>query len=113
MGWLHCHVLGHSLGGAISSMLACAAPERVAKLALVEALGPLAGAPRSAAERLRQAVSARRALRSKPQRHFPDLFTAVRERVQHGRASGRERGGRYGLVSVVADSFKKTKEEHK
>ncbi|MDP1699184.1 MAG: alpha/beta hydrolase [Xanthomonadaceae bacterium] len=82
IGWARCHLLGHSLGGAISSMLACAAPERVEKLALIEALGPLAGAPGSAAERLRQAVSERRALRSKQLRTFPDIFTAVRARVQ-------------------------------
>jgi len=82
LGWPRCHVLGHSLGGAISSMLACAARERVEKLALIEALGPLAGAPGSAAERLRQAVRERRALRSKQLRTFPDIFTAVRARVQ-------------------------------
>lgn len=82
LGWSQCHVLGHSLGGAISSMLACAAPERVQKLLLIEALGPLAGAPGSAVARLRQAVSERRALRSKQLRTFPDIFTAVRARVQ-------------------------------
>lgn len=82
LGWSQCHVLGHSLGGAISSMLACAVPERVQKLLLIEALGPLAGAPGSALARLRLAVSERRALRSKQLRTFPDIFTAVRARVQ-------------------------------
>jgi len=82
LGWARCHVLGHSLGGAISSLLACAAPERIERLALIEALGPLSGAPGSAAERLRQAVRERRALAGKQLRVFPDIATAVRARMQ-------------------------------
>lgn len=81
LGWARCHVLGHSLGGAISSLLACAAPERVERLALIEALGPLAGAPGSAAERLRQALRDRRAIAAKQLRVFPDIATAMRARM--------------------------------
>lgn len=81
LGWSHCHLLGHSLGGAICTLLACAVPERVDRLALIEALGPLAGAPGSAVQRLRQAVAERRALAGKQLRVFPDIATAVRARV--------------------------------
>lgn len=81
LGWARCHLLGHSLGGAICSLLACAVPERVQRMALIEALGPLAGAPGSAVERLRQAVAGRRALAGKQLRVFPDIATAVRARV--------------------------------
>lgn len=82
LGWARCHVLGHSLGGAICTLLACAVPERIERLALIEALGPLASAPGSAAQRLRQAVSERRAMIGKQLRVFPDIATAVRARMQ-------------------------------
>lgn len=60
LGWSRANLLGHSLGGAIASCVAACAPERVQRLALIEALGPLAGAPGEAGERLRAAVKARR-----------------------------------------------------
>lgn len=41
MGWQHCHVVGHSLGGAIAPMLAVAKPDCVQSLTLIEATGPL------------------------------------------------------------------------
>jgi pimeloyl-ACP methyl ester carboxylesterase len=41
LGWQRFGLLGHSLGGAIASMLAAATPERVERLLLIEALGPM------------------------------------------------------------------------
>jgi pimeloyl-ACP methyl ester carboxylesterase len=41
LGWKRFSLLGHSLGGAVASMLAAAAPERVERLLLIEALGPM------------------------------------------------------------------------
>ena len=43
LGWHQADLLGHSMGGAIASFVAAAAPSRVRRLALVEALGPVAG----------------------------------------------------------------------
>ena len=80
LGWAHADWLGHSMGGAIASMVAAAAPERVRRLALIEALGPLAGEPAGAAARLADAVAARRALRERPPRRIPDLDAAVAAR---------------------------------
>ena len=40
LDWQKAHLLGHSLGGALASVLAAGAPERIASLALIEALGP-------------------------------------------------------------------------
>ncbi|MFA5683777.1 MAG: alpha/beta hydrolase [Lysobacteraceae bacterium] len=60
LGWPRCHLLGHSLGGAVASTLAAACPQRVDHLLLIEALGPLAGTPGKAAEALRQGIEARR-----------------------------------------------------
>jgi pimeloyl-ACP methyl ester carboxylesterase len=78
LGWSRANLLGHSMGGAIATLVAAAAPERVERLALIEALGPIAGIAEEAGTRLRQAVTARRALDSnKSARVIADLQTAV------------------------------------
>jgi pimeloyl-ACP methyl ester carboxylesterase len=89
LGWERFAVLGHSMGAAIGSILAAAAPERVARFVAIEALGALADAEEHTAQRLREAVVARRALRGKALRVFPDVDTAVRARMQ---ASGLDEG---------------------
>jgi pimeloyl-ACP methyl ester carboxylesterase len=60
LGWERAVLLGHSMGGGIASLVAAAVPERVERLALIEALGPIGGRVEDAVPRLRQAVVARR-----------------------------------------------------
>jgi pimeloyl-ACP methyl ester carboxylesterase len=72
------------MGAAIGSILCAAAPERVARFVAIEALGALADAEDHTAARLRESVAARRALRGKSLRVFPDIDTAVRARMQAG-----------------------------
>ena len=79
--WPKAHLLGHSLGGALASVLAAGAPERVASLALIEALGPPPWPGDHAAERLAKAIAGRRKPLSAP-RLIPDIETAVRARLQ-------------------------------
>ncbi|MBP6595961.1 MAG: alpha/beta fold hydrolase [Arenimonas sp.] len=81
LGWDQADLLGHSMGGAIACALAAAAPGRVRRLALVEALGPVAGDPTAAGQRLRDAVAARRAWRPRAARVIADLDTAVAARL--------------------------------
>lgn len=59
LGWSSAHWLGHSLGGALLSLLAAAHPERVERLVLIESLGPLAGTAERATEQLRRALADR------------------------------------------------------
>ncbi|MBN8213643.1 MAG: alpha/beta hydrolase [Xanthomonadales bacterium] len=82
LGWERFAVLGHSMGGAIASMLATAAPERIEHLFLIEALGPLSGSEDSTASRLRDSVTQRRALDGKRKRVFTDPDVAVQARMQ-------------------------------
>jgi len=82
LGWSRFSVLGHSMGGAIASLLAAAAPERIERLFLIEALGPLSATETSTAERLADAVAKRRALEGKRKRVFTDPEIAVLARMQ-------------------------------
>jgi pimeloyl-ACP methyl ester carboxylesterase len=82
LNWQQAHLLGHSMGGAIATIVAASAPERVNKLLLIEALGPISGVAEEAGPRLRQAVKARRSLpNDKIARVIPDLETAVSARL--------------------------------
>ena len=82
LGWDRFALLGHSMGAAIGSIVAAAAPERITRFVAIEALGALADREDRTATRLRESLAARRALRDKRLRVFPDLDTAVRARMQ-------------------------------
>lgn len=75
-------LLGHSLGGAISSVLAAAAPDRIEELWLIEALGPMSTEPAKGLPVLRQAVIDRAGVAAKNLRVFPTLELAVAARRQ-------------------------------
>lgn len=75
-------LIGHSMGGAIASLLAAAYPERIDHLVLIEALGPLARPSAVAADDLRRAIDARLALDEKQLKVHPDRASAVRLRMQ-------------------------------
>lgn len=104
LGWRRCTLLGHSLGGAVASVLAGACPERVDRLALVEALGPLparAGeAPAQFAEYCRRA----RALDPARVPRYETLQEAVDARV---RATGMTRAAAQPIVerAVKPDEY--------
>ena len=87
LGWERFRLLGHSLGGAIASVMAAAMPERIERLALIEALGALAQDEAHTAVRLREAFAAYALAAGKQLRVFPDVATAVRARM-HGNGLG-------------------------
>ena len=68
LGWERFSLLGHSLGGAVATLVAAARPGRVERLALVEALGPLSEEPGALPARLARGV----------QRAAPDTGRAPR-----------------------------------
>jgi pimeloyl-ACP methyl ester carboxylesterase len=74
-------LVGHSMGGAVATLLAAAYPERVRRLVLIEALGPLARPAESCAGDLRRAVDARLRLARKQLKVYPDRAEARRARM--------------------------------
>jgi pimeloyl-ACP methyl ester carboxylesterase len=82
LGWDRFALLGHSMGAGIGSLVAAGCPGRIERFVAIEALGALAEVPERTVERLRDAVTATRALPSKRLRVFPDIASAVRARMQ-------------------------------
>ncbi|OAX53254.1 alpha/beta fold hydrolase [Xanthomonas graminis] len=81
LGWERFAVIGHSLGAAIASTLAAAAPQRIEKLVAIEMLGGLAETVEGTLERLRDSVAVTRRDNASPLRLFPDLAAPVRARM--------------------------------
>jgi pimeloyl-ACP methyl ester carboxylesterase len=54
--WDQCHLLGHSLGGAVASIYAATEPGRVEKLVALDGLGPLTEQPGNTVRRLRRSL---------------------------------------------------------
>lgn len=81
LGWDRFTLLGHSLGGAIASVLAGAMPERIERLWLIEALGPMSTAPAKGPELLGQALRERETIREKALRVFASVAEAAAARV--------------------------------
>ncbi|ANB19707.1 alpha/beta fold hydrolase [Dokdonella koreensis] len=77
-------LLGHSLGGTLASVFAGIFPERVGRLALIEALGPLTAAAGDTRERLRRGIGERAARRGDRRRVFDSIDTAVAARLAAG-----------------------------
>ena len=82
LGWERCTLIGHSLGGAVASVLAAARPERFERLLLIEALGPLAARPGQAVASLRTGMDERGAAANKQLRTFATIDEAAQARMQ-------------------------------
>lgn len=82
LGWERCTLIGHSLGGAVASVLAAACPDRFECLVLIEALGPLAVRPGQAVSGLRTGLAERAAAAGKQLRTFDSIDQAAQARMQ-------------------------------
>lgn len=76
------NLLGHSMGGAIATLYAAIQPNRVNKLMLIEALGPVTWPISETLTSLTQAVSARRSLKGKSKPVYPSFDEALLARAE-------------------------------
>jgi len=75
------NLLGHSMGGAVATIYAAIQPNRVAKLILIEALGPITSPAEKAPETLSSALTQRRALKDKRKPVYKSFATALAARA--------------------------------
>lgn len=80
-GWERVDLIGHSMGGAAAVLFAATFPERVRRLVLIEAIGPLSLPVDRFLPQLRRALEARMDFRDK-RRVYPSLDEPVRARMQ-------------------------------
>lgn len=81
-GWSKADLLGHSLGGTLASTYASAFPERVGRLVLIEALGPLALPAEQTVPQLRKGIAARAIFTPTALRVFVDVEQAAQARMR-------------------------------
>jgi len=82
LGWSDCHLLGHSLGAAISAVYSSGAPERVRSIVLLDALGPISVSAEGTADRLRRSLVKNRRGAGKPRTYGSvDEMAAARRNV--------------------------------
>ncbi|MDE1166300.1 MAG: alpha/beta hydrolase [Pseudomonas sp.] len=104
LGWQRFSLLGHSLGAIISVMLAGALPERVERLALIDAVTAQTSPPATAAERLGNTLRQQLALPAKRKTVYPTLEQGVEARMKGMVAVSREAAellAQRGLMPVV------------
>ena len=82
LGWQRFSLLGHSLGGIISMMLASSMPDRVERLALIDGLVPYVGEAEQAPQKLGEALQAQLDLRTKRKPVYATLEQAVEARMK-------------------------------
>ncbi len=76
LGWPRANLLGHSLGGAVSTLVASAAPERIRSMVLIEGLGPLTAPAERTAEGWRTAVARSKPRQRRVHAHKSDAIAA-------------------------------------
>ncbi|MEM7053443.1 MAG: alpha/beta hydrolase [Pseudomonadota bacterium] len=80
LGWQQFHLLGHSLGGAVATMLTAACPERILSLSVIEGLGPLTAPSDQTAAGWRRALQASQ---TRPRRVHAERSKAIEARVKN------------------------------
>lgn len=84
LGWRRFALLGHSLGGGIASFVAALLPKRVARVAMIEGLGPPTSNPDDGPANLRKTIDQMDALPRKRPPLYPSLEAAIQTRCEAG-----------------------------
>lgn len=90
LGWRRFSLLGHSLGAVLATLLAAALPERIVRLALIDAIFPLVHDPELAPAKLGEALVAQLAVGRKRRTCYPSVEQAVKARLRGGYPLSRE-----------------------
>ncbi len=79
-----CILIGHSLGACLASIVAGSIPEHIAKLVLIDGLGPLTSEAEHAQKNYQAYLDRFQTLERKPTTYYPRLEDAVEARARKG-----------------------------
>ncbi|HHX35503.1 MAG TPA: alpha/beta hydrolase [Gammaproteobacteria bacterium] len=82
LGWAKFSLLGHSLGGIVSVLIAGAVPERIERIALIDGLVPDTGEADKSPQKLGQALLAQIDLAAKKKTVYETIEQAVQARMR-------------------------------
>ena len=82
LDWQQFILLGHSMGAGVATLFAGCYPQRVAKLVLIEGIGPPTSAASDVAQTLRQAIDDMQALPTKKKPVYAHIDDAVEARTR-------------------------------
>lgn len=84
LGLQHVHLLGHSMGACLASLIAGVSPETVRSLAMIEALGPLAAPEERCCEQLSHFQQQAQSLEKKIDKAYPSRQRTAEARAIRG-----------------------------
>jgi len=81
LGWESCHVIGHSMGGGVSTIYASASPSHVRSVTVLDGLGPMTSTSADTAMRLRRSMTVMRRERNplRPYDSIDEMISARRK----------------------------------
>lgn len=82
LGWSDCHLVGHSLGGSIATLLSVTNPDIIQSLTLIDCSGPLSEEAELLPDRMRRALQDRLHPQRFQSRHFPNKEDAIKARLK-------------------------------
>ncbi|MFC3908749.1 alpha/beta fold hydrolase [Legionella dresdenensis] len=90
LGYQQIHLLSHSLGACLASLVAGVIPERILSLALIEALGPFTSPEQTCRDQLAQYAALLAVTQKKDGKPYPSLEDAAVARTKRGHLDIRE-----------------------
>lgn len=80
LGWDSCHLVGHSMGGGVSTLYTAASPAHVRSVVVLDGLGPISSTGADTTMRLRKSMTVMRKERN-PLRPYDSIDEMVRARL--------------------------------
>ncbi len=81
LGWDRFALLGHSLGGVISMLMAACMPKRITHMASIESLGPISSSAKQFPEQLAKSIQSMQKIKTKRKNIFKTIDDAVKARM--------------------------------
>ena len=90
MGFNKVHLIGHSMGACLASLIAASIPEKINKLGLIEGLGPLSREETECVSQIKTHIRYQYLLNTKLSKPYKNLESAAKARAKGGHISAED-----------------------